>query len=115
LEKALAGHDASDATLSLAASVARRAPNIPKARFYYGRLLLARQKAAEAVVELEAAVRQDPSRSSARLNLGTAYLSLGRGLDATRQFQAVLAADPENAIAAERLRAAAAPLRAGAP
>jgi superkiller protein 3 len=105
VDASLGAKDFSDRVVALAASVARKAPEIAKARFVYGSLLLMRGRPDAAVPELEAAVAREPSRAAARVNLGSAYSSLGRTADAAAQFKAALAADPGNAAAAERLRA----------
>ena len=105
VDAAIASRDYSDRVVSLAGSVARRAPGIAKARFVYGSLLLQRGRAPEAVPELEASVALDPGRATGRVNLGNAYLSLGRKADAEAQYRAALAAQPGNPSALERLKA----------
>ena len=104
LDEAIARRDFSDKTFALAASVARRAPASPKARFLYGSLLLMRGRAAEAVPELEAAAAKDGGRAAGRVNLGKAYAMLGRLADAEREFRQALAAEPGNAGAQQALR-----------
>ncbi|MFI5360450.1 MAG: tetratricopeptide repeat protein [Elusimicrobiota bacterium] len=105
VDAAIARRDYSDRVVALAAAVARRAPQIAKARFVYGSFLLQRGRAAEAAAELEAAVERDPGRAAARINLGNAYFSLGRRADAEAQYRAALAAEPGNPGALERLKA----------
>ena len=105
VDAAIARRDYSERVVAQAASIARRAPEIAKARFVYGSLLLQRGRAAEAVSELEAAVARDPGRASGRVNLGNAYFSLGRPSDAEAQYRAALAAEPANPAALERLKA----------
>ncbi|HEX4046702.1 MAG TPA: tetratricopeptide repeat protein, partial [Elusimicrobiota bacterium] len=84
----IARRDYSDRVLALAASVARRAPTIAKARFVSGSLLLQRGRAAEAIPDLEAAVALDPGRAPARVNLGNAFITLGRRADAVAEYRA---------------------------
>jgi tetratricopeptide (TPR) repeat protein len=105
VDAAVASRDYSDRVLTLAGSVARRAPEIAKARFVYGSLLLQRGRSADAVPELEAAVARDPGRAPGHVNLGNAYFSLGRRADAEAQYRAALAAEPGNPAALERLKA----------
>jgi tetratricopeptide (TPR) repeat protein len=105
VDAAIARRDFSDRTLALAASVARRAPDVAKARFVYGSLLLSRGRPKEALPELEAVVARDPGRAAGRINLGSAYQALGRNEDAAAQFRAALADEPGNGAALERLKA----------
>jgi tetratricopeptide (TPR) repeat protein len=105
VDAAIGRRDYSDAVVARAGSVARRAPDIAKARFVFGSLLLARGRPAEAAPELEAAVARDPGRASGRVNLGNAYYALGRAADAETQYRAALSTEPGNAAALERLKA----------
>ena len=105
VDAAIARRDYSAGVVALAASVARRAPEIAKGRFVYGSLLLQAGRPADAVPELEAAVARDPGRVPGRINLGNAYFSLGRRADAEKQYRAALAAEPGNPAALERLKA----------
>ncbi len=109
VDAAIGRRDYSDAVVARAGAVAPRPPDIAKARFVYGSLLLARGRAAEAVPELEAAVARDPGRASGRVNLGNAYSAVGRTADAEAAYRAALSADPGNAAALERLKALGAP------
>ncbi|MFI5347850.1 MAG: tetratricopeptide repeat protein [Elusimicrobiota bacterium] len=105
LDAAVGARDYSDRTVALAASIARRVPESPKARFLYGSLLLARGRAADAVPELEAALARERGRAAGHVNLGTAYQLVGRRTEAAAQFQAALQIEPGNATARERLTA----------
>jgi Flp pilus assembly protein TadD len=105
VDAAIGRRDYSERVLARAASVARRAPEIAKARFVYGSLLLQSGRAADAVPELEAAVARDPDRASGRVNLGNAYYALGRRADAEAQYRAALAAEPGSSSAQEALKA----------
>ncbi|HAZ08955.1 MAG TPA: hypothetical protein DCZ01_10645 [Elusimicrobia bacterium] len=104
LDAAVARRDFSERTLSLAASVARRAPTAAKARFINGSLLLLRGRAAEAIPELEAAARKEGGRAAGRVNLGKAYAALGRVAEAEKQFRLALGVEPGNASAQQALR-----------
>ena len=105
VDAAIARRDFSNKTIALAASVARRAPGIAKARFVYGSLLLQGGRPAEAIPELAAAVQLDPARVPGRVNLGNAYLSVGRRAEAEAQYRAALSAEPGNPAVLERLKA----------
>ena len=105
VDAAIARRDYSEKVAALAGAIARRAPEIAKARFVYGSLLLQRGRAAEAAPELEAAVARDPGRVAGRVNLGNAYLALGRRADAEAQYRAALAVEPGNQGVLERLNA----------
>jgi len=105
LDVAVSRRDSSDATLALAASIARREPAILKGRFLYGSLLLARARPADAVPELEFVAERMPDKAAVRLNLGAAYRALGRLAQAQAQFQAALSAEPNNPQIREQLRA----------
>jgi tetratricopeptide (TPR) repeat protein len=105
VDAAIGRRDYSDPVVAAAASIARRAPQVAKARFVYGSLLLARGRASEAVPELEAAVAREPGRTAGRVNLGNAYVSVGRAADAAAQFHAALGAEPGNPAALAGLKA----------
>lgn len=96
LDAAVARRDNSDRVLALAASLARRAPRLVKARYLYGSLLLGRGRAAAAVPELEFVVARVPGKAAGHVNLGGAYRLLGRAAEASAQFSAALAAEPNN-------------------
>jgi tetratricopeptide (TPR) repeat protein/O-antigen ligase len=104
LEALVVKHDYSDKTLALASRLARQLPDVPKAQFYWGSLLLARGQFGESAAALERVVSRDPGHSWAHGNLGEAYLHLGRRDDAVREFRLALSADPQNARAGQRLR-----------
>ena len=97
--------DWSAKNMEAAGRIVARRPELLKARFLYGTLLLANRHPAEAAVELERVVAVDPRRSAVRLNLANAYISLGRAGDAAAQYKAVLAVEPNNALALQRLNA----------
>jgi tetratricopeptide (TPR) repeat protein len=65
-----------------------------------GEALLGEGRVAEALVELEEAVRLMPSRPQAHYNLGIAFERLGRFEDAVAAYEAALVADPAYAEAA---------------
>jgi tetratricopeptide (TPR) repeat protein/O-antigen ligase len=104
VDAAVAKRDFSDRTLALAASAAKRAPDLPKARFVNGSLLLTRGKVAEAIPELEAAASEDPGRAPAQLNLGVAYQAAGRAADAAARYRTALSIEPGNQTALDRLK-----------
>ena len=85
--------------------MARRAPDLLKARFLYGSLLLARGRPALAIPELEYVVAHLPEKAAPRLNLGAAYRALGREAEARAQFQAARALEPNNPQVQAQLKA----------
>jgi tetratricopeptide (TPR) repeat protein/O-antigen ligase len=105
LEAALTRKDFGAGTTSLAASIVARSPNLAKARFIYGSLLLSRGDAAGAAAQLEQAAELDPGRIPALMNLANAYRVLGKRELAEERLRQVLAADPANAAALEGLKA----------
>lgn len=104
LDAAVGRRDYSDKTVALAASVAKRLPESPKAHFLYGSLLLARGRPADSVPELEKAAALDPKRAAGLVNLAAAYRAVGRAGEAAARLREALAAEPGNAAAAEGLR-----------
>lgn len=70
--------------LPYAADAARLAPNDFTARNIHGRLLLDLDRPADALPELEAAVRLAPNSPEAHFHLSSAYNRLGRKQDALR-------------------------------
>ncbi len=104
LDARLAARDYSAPTLTLALKIAERVPEMTKARFLAGTLLLALGRAAEAAPHLEYVAAREPRHPGARANLGAAYAALGRTKEAVEEFKAALAADPGNAAAREGLK-----------
>ena len=107
LDALVAGKDYSDATLSLAARVAAQFPEMAKAQFLYGSLLLMKGRAAEAVKPLDWAASHGEGRAWVHTNLGNAYRSLGRSAEAIGEFRKALSIDPQNSAARDGLRALA--------
>lgn len=97
--------DFSDVTVRLGLDLARRLPDVEKARFLAGSLLLVRGRARESLEHLEWVAKRAPRHSSALTNLGAAYQTLGRREEAISSFRAALAAEPGNGQARARLEA----------
>ena len=106
LDARAAKRDLSDSTLELARRVEAALPEVPKARFLLGSLLLVHGRPAEAVNHLEWVAAHQPGQAVAFINLGQAYMALGRREDAQAQFRAALAVDGGNAQARQLLDAA---------
>jgi Flp pilus assembly protein TadD len=64
--------------------------------FQEGRARLARGEAAQAIVPLERARRQEPAKASIREALGCAYLRLRRYSEAQAEFEALLELAPND-------------------
>ena len=92
-------------TLELARHAAELLPTVPKARFFYGSLLLANGHAPEAVEPLEWVVGREPKNTTAWANLGAAYAASGRRDQAVSALKTTLILDPQNAVARQRLQA----------
>ncbi len=105
LESQVNRGDYSAATLDLALRLAARFPEMTKARFLAGSLLLVAGRPADAVAQMEWVVAKEPRHVAALINLAHAYHSLGRNREAAAQLRAVLDLDPGNATAREGLRA----------
>jgi Flp pilus assembly protein TadD len=105
LEARAGRRDFSDRTLALAQHLVAEVPEMPKARFILGSLLLARGYFSEATGHLEWVAAQHPELVWAHVNLAQAYLGLGQHRQAQRKFQEALAVDPNNVQAREGLRA----------
>lgn len=105
LDARLGRGDYSEASLELALSLAQKFPQMQKARFLAGTLLLVRGRPREAAAHLEWVVARSPKNVSALSNLAQAYMSLGRTQDARAKFLETLALDPGNAAANAGLRA----------
>ena len=105
IDTAVAKGDWSAHAVSRCARLLERRPTFLMARFLYGSLLLANQRAAEAALELERVIAVDGRRAAPRVNLGAAYAALGRAAQAEAQFRAALAIDPTNTTARARLSA----------
>jgi protein O-GlcNAc transferase len=63
-------------------------PNYAHARYLFGKILLARGQAQEALVHLEAAVKLAPGDANVHYQLGQAYQRLGRTEQAAEAFEA---------------------------
>jgi len=74
-----------EAALPYAEKAAHLAPSDFAARTAYGRTLLELGRIAEAIVELEAAVKLAPDSPHARFSLANAYVRAGRNEDADRE------------------------------
>jgi Flp pilus assembly protein TadD len=61
---------------------AEHAPNQPEANLKLGSALLMANRAQEAVLPLETAIRLEPQNSGAHMNLDIAYAGTGRVADA---------------------------------
>jgi len=105
LDARLGRSDYSPASLDLALRLAAQFPEMTKARFLAGSLLLVRGRAPEAIPHLEWVVSREPRHVSALANLGNAYASVGRPKDAAAKFREALSLDPRNAAAQSGLRA----------
>ncbi len=105
LEQAVGARDWSERTLSVAADLSRRFPDMPKPRFILGTLLLAKGKLPEAAAELEKVASLDMLGPSPRLNLAGAYLGMGRKEEGVAMLRSALALDPGNATARAQLQA----------
>lgn len=87
------------------AAAARLAPQEPRYRAYYGRALAAHEQTRRlAEVELQAAIKLDPSNTSYRVMLAELYSELGFLRRAKTELERALAADPNNASARAVLR-----------
>ncbi len=105
LDATVSKGDWSAKSLKRAEILVKKRPELLKARFLYGSLLLANGRRQEGAAELEALVAKDPSRAAPRVNLANAYLSLGRPADAEAQLRAALALEPNNPAIIARLKA----------
>ena len=83
-------------SVARAAALAARYPELARARFLHGSLLLANGRPAEAVPELEAACAREPGRAAPSVNLARAYLALGRRDEAVARVRAAMALEPGN-------------------
>ena len=104
LDSRLSRGDYSPANLDLALRLAAQFPEMAKARFLAGSLLLVHGRTVEALPHLEWVVAREPGHVSALTNLARAYLSVGRSRDAAARFRETLKLDPRNAAAREGLR-----------
>jgi len=101
---ALEQDQTSIAVMHLAAA-ARMAPREPRYRAYYGRALAALEQTRRlAEVELQAAIKLDPSNTSYRVMLAELYFDLGFLRRAKTELERALAAEPNNASARTLLR-----------
>ncbi|MCX5794528.1 MAG: O-antigen ligase family protein [Elusimicrobia bacterium] len=104
LDARLSRGDYSQASLDEALRLAARFPEMSKARFLAGSLLLYHQKAEQARPHLEWVVSHDPKNVAALANLGQADLAAGRIGEAAARFRQALSLDPANAGALAGLR-----------
>ncbi|MDD5656782.1 MAG: tetratricopeptide repeat protein [Elusimicrobia bacterium] len=104
LEARLGRNDLSQASLDIALRLAQRFPEMSKARFLAGTLLLVRNRPAEAAAHLEWVVAREPRHVSALTHLAHALIATGNAKAAARYLHQALAADPGNAAAKEGLR-----------
>jgi curved DNA-binding protein CbpA len=96
------------------AAAARMAPRDPRYRAYYGRALAAHEQTRRlAEVELQAAIKLDPSNTSYRVMLAELYFDLGFLRRAKTELERALAADPNNSSARTLLRKLGANRKAG--
>jgi curved DNA-binding protein CbpA len=89
----------------LFASAARLAPNEPRYRAFYGKMLAEQEntrRAAEA--ELQAAVKLDPGNAEYRVMLAQLFRDLGFAIRAKGEAERAVAADPDNRKARDLLR-----------
>ena len=96
--------DYSPRTLDSALRLAEQFPELVRARFFAGSLLLVNGRAAQAVPHLEWVVSREPRNAAALANLGQDYLALGRIREAASRFREALSLDPANAAALAGLR-----------
>jgi tetratricopeptide (TPR) repeat protein/O-antigen ligase len=104
LDARLSRGDYSQATLDQALRLAARFPEMSKARFLAGSLLLYHHQAEKARPHLEWVVSHDPKNVAALANLGQAELSAGQIREAAERFREALSLDPANAVALAGLR-----------
>lgn len=104
LESGLARSDYSEETLGQALRLAERFPELLKARFLAGSLLLAKARAAEALPHLEWVVQRQPRHPAALINLAGACALLDRKARAAELLRQALAVDPANEMARRRLK-----------
>ncbi|MBI5240847.1 MAG: O-antigen ligase family protein [Elusimicrobia bacterium] len=105
LDARLRRGDYSRASLDAALRLTERFPDMAKARFLAGSLLLVHGQAGAARGHLEQVVARDPRNAAALANLGQAELALGRVREAAARFREARALDPANATAAAGLKA----------
>jgi len=77
--------------------------DLPEIRNVLGLELLALDRNAEAVDELQIYVRDDPRDADALSNLGNALAALGRNDEALQAFQRAVAIDPSNGLSQRNL------------
>jgi DnaJ-class molecular chaperone len=94
------------AALGLFASAAGAMPNEPRYRAFYGQMLAGNERTRRAAeVELQAAVKLDPTNAEYRVMLAELYRDLGLKLRAKGEAERAVAADPNNSKARELLEA----------
>jgi tetratricopeptide (TPR) repeat protein len=82
--------------LTLWTDAAKKSPAKARPHECLGAVLIERNRPGEAIPELEAALRINPSAKSARYNLGVAYKAAGMAEKAAREFSELLTVDPDN-------------------
>lgn len=91
--RALQEFDAKDDALEVWQEVEKQTPNDPDAARTAGSILMQGKKYREALVELQAALKIDPSRGIIRQEIGEAHLHMGEVDQAVAEFREVLALD----------------------
>ncbi len=104
LDARLSKGDYSQVSLDQAVSLAARFPEMSKARFLAGSLLLYHHQTEQARPHLEWVVSHDPKNVAALANLGQTDLAAGRIREAAARFREALSLDPANAVAVAGLR-----------
>jgi tetratricopeptide (TPR) repeat protein len=104
LDARLRRGDYSRSSLEAAARLAEGFPDMPKARFLAGSLLLFHGQAQPARAHLEWVVSREPKNAAALANLGQAELFLGDLRQAAARFREARALDPANATALAGLK-----------
>jgi tetratricopeptide (TPR) repeat protein len=104
LDARLSRGDYSQASLDQALRLAARFPEMSKARFLAGSLLLYHHQAEPARSHLEWVVAHEPRNVAALANLGQAEFYAGRVPEAAARFREALSLDPANATALAGLR-----------
>jgi len=104
LDARLSRGDYSQTSLDQAVGLAARFPEMSKARFLAGSLLLYHHQVERARPHLEWVVSHEPRNVAALANLGQAELSAGRIREAAARFREALSLDPANAVAQAGLK-----------
>jgi tetratricopeptide (TPR) repeat protein len=104
LDARLRQGDYSKSSLDAALRLAERFPDMTKARFLAGSLLLVHGRAESARAHLENVVSREPRNAAALANLGQADLALGLVREAAARFREARSIDPSNATALAGLK-----------